>query len=783
MRKRIFSLAVLSIALSAPMAGEPMPSLSVTCALPGSSIASWQAGDRLMVWHDGVVYDYVTAQSGDEVMFRPSEKVGAEADAFNPAKPLNVYFNVDAVTGRGEAVFSIKAEQKGGELSGRLPQWGRVEPGTELKLRMAPLCTVIQLNAYAAESFRVDRLVLLPQSTATGFTAVSGARINPQTGKLTLPRQVARPVSIGVSTSGADLAAHPVFSVMVAGVNPGNPGLVADFFKGRINNMRSVILPGKDAGKDSGPATINIDLGEKKVGIASAAEFEDFALGMGRGDKHGLKYCNEDGVVCLKADIDMSAIKDWSGIKDLRADFDGKSHTIYGYRISRPGSAAIFVSTAASVRNVNFGRPGDFIEVNGGGFSLAAPIAMTTNPNAVVEGCVNRSELRSTPACSGSVFVGGIVGRSTASIINCANLGKVTMDSPSSSGVKYSGGIAGNIVGDMGTVSNSISSCVNRGEVSSTTSEKAWVGGIAGRISENAKVWTVEKCTNKGKVSISSTVERVAIMSFIGGIVAEMARPVSYHGGLHQIRDCRNSGPVFTNADGRISMGGIAGLTRMTVIEHCINAAEITHLRGLESDESLARNYVNMGGIVGLLSLESSAIACENTAIGAVSSYYSVAHRLGGIAGNSNRSVIKQCSNSAPINLKLMRKASAVCAVGGICGMQDGSSGDLISACSNSGEVSLAVNVTGLNAVAGGILAVLARGGVQSCKNSGNVTAINELALPDMNCIAGGVAGRVYKNDVSGVKGCSNTGHVVADAPYSPSKGLISAGESVGHYD
>ena len=794
MKKRLSILAALCIAFSVPVAGEPMPALSVHSACPGNAVAAWRAGDKLLVYHDGTVYDYVTGGQGDEALFLPSSE-GQDADAFDPSKPLNVYFNVDAVSGRGEAFFSVKAEQRPGELSGRLPQWGRVEGNARINadkkssipVKMSPLATLLEISASSAAPFRVDRLALLPQATASGFTAVIGAKINPVSGKVTLPRPTGRPVSIGLSTDGADLSSRPVFSVIVAGLNPGGSGLVADFFRGRNNNMRAVLLAGQDAGKESGPAILKLDLGEKKVGISTTEEFADFAAGTSKGDRHGLKYCDEDGVVCLNADIDLSSLagagQNWAGVNDLRADFDGKGHSLYGYRISRASNAALFINVSASVRNVNFGRPGDYIEVKGGNYANAAPIAMAGNPNAVIEGCMNRSEVRSTADCKGTVQVGGIVARSAASLHNCANLGKVTLDSPESTGAKYVGGIVGNVYGDMGTVANFITSCVNRGEVSCSSSLKAWAGGIAGRVSETAKAWRVEKCTNRGKIFISSIVERVTILSCLGGIAAEMAAPSNPHGASHLLKDCRNAGPVFTNADGRLFMGGVVGMVRGTMLDHCTNEAEVSHLRGLDSDVSLECNFVNMGGIVGFLSIGSAATGCENAASGKVSSDYAVPHRLGGIAGVCSKSYIEKCSNAAPVQLVMPRTAKALCAAGGICGMQDGAAFDRISSCSNTGDIALKVNATGLNAAAGGILAVLAKGGVSACRNSGNVSAINELALPDMHCLAGGVVARVYRNDVSGVEHCSNKGKISADAPYSPSKGLIAAGEIVGHND
>lgn len=795
-RKHLFFLfALLGIAFRT--AGENLPALSVTAALPGNDIAAWKAGDRLQVFHNGTVYAYVTAQGGDEALFLPSRE-GQATEVFDPSKPLNVYFNVDAVTGRGEALFSVKAEQKPGDLSGRLPQWGRVEPGNQtaealkagrpVPVRMSPLVTVLEISASCAVPFRVDRLVLVPQATASGFTSVSGARVNPVTGKITLPRQTARPGSVGVSTSGTDLAAHPVFSVMVAGVHPGNSGLVADFFKGRNNNMRAVILSGKDAGKEGGPTCLKTDLGEKKVGISTPQDFADFALAVAKGDRHALKYCDEDAVVCLNADVDISSIagegKNWAGINNLCADFDGKGHTIYGYRIARASNAAIFVNTLASVRNVVFGRKGDYLETTKDNFAIAAPIAMTSNSNAVVEGCVNRGEVRSTAACVGAVFLGGIVGRSVSPIRNCSNFGRINLDSPSSNAVKYAGGIVGNVVGDMGTAHNDISACVNAGEVVCTCSDRAWIGGLIGRISENAKAWTVSQCTNKGKVALLDTEERIALLGYVGGIAAEMAFPATAcHGDTHEMKDCRNEGPVVSNADGRISMGGIVGSAKNTLLDHCVNAAPLGHNRALESDASAERNFVNMGGIVGILALGSTVDHCENTSAGAVVSDYSVAHRMGGIAGVSNKSFIRNCSNAAPVRFTMMRRAMAACATGGICGIQEGSAADLIAGCTNSGEVSVTASATGLNVVAGGIIAMLVRGGVERCKNSGSVSSRNELALPDMNALAGGIAGRVYRNDVSGVAGCSNTGKISADAPYSPSKGIIASGEITGHND
>ena len=129
------------------------------------------------------------------------------------------------------------------------------------------------------------------------------------------------------------------------------------------------------------------------------------------------------------------------------------------------------------------------------------------NNSSTITNCYN------TGSVSGSMYVGGVVGRAASSTIeNCYNTGSV-------SGLGYVGGVAGHAY-SFGSSSCKITNCYNTGSVSGSD----YAGGVLGYADSGS---TIKNCFNTGSVSGSS--------SYVGGVVgyANSGSTVSntYYGG------------------------------------------------------------------------------------------------------------------------------------------------------------------------------------------------------------------------------------------------------------
>lgn len=190
----------------------------------------------------------------------------------------------------------------------------------------------------------------------------------------------------------------------------------------------------------------------------------------------------ENGVVILKGNIDMTDVTDWKGIgseaKPFAGVFDGK-----GYRIDNLKSApALFnVCDKATIRNVVLGsKSGIYVTATSCAGGIANVAKQSTIQNCKVEGSV---ELAGSSA-SGINAIGGIVGYadSKTAVIACACSGNVNMAIPSGSLRGDCGGIAGNSEGDVNNCEFSGTLTLN-GNITS-----ACVGGIQGYVPAGARI-------------------------------------------------------------------------------------------------------------------------------------------------------------------------------------------------------------------------------------------------------------------------------------------------------
>jgi len=148
--------------------------------------------------------------------------------------------------------------------------------------------------------------------------------------------------------------------------------------------------------------------------------------------------------------------------------------------------------------------------------------------NTVIQNCTNHSNIMSNI----SLHVGGIVGMSEGSVIDCMNTGEV-------SGNEFVGGIVGYNYG-------SVTGCSNSGDMSGVS-----VGGIAGRNNES-KGGLVTDCSNSGVIKGSGE------SGYAGGILGRNGGTVS---------NCINRGDVISGN----KIGGIVGQQLSGTISDCIN--------------------------------------------------------------------------------------------------------------------------------------------------------------------------------------------------------------------
>ncbi len=405
----------------------------------------------------------------------------------------------------------------------------------------------------------------------------------------------------------------------------------------------------------------------------------------------------------LSRDIDLSA-HIWTPIgadsQSFRGTFDGENKKITG----------IYIYAPESDRQGLFGYLDSFGTVK----------------NVSVDGEV-----------TGKSNVGGVVGQSYGSVINCNNSAKITAMAENSN----VGGVVGYSRG-----SSKIENSTNSGTVSSKAGYSN-VGGITGYGSG-----MIISCTNSGTLSSGES-------SFIGGIVGTQS--------AESIEESTNSGEILSVGDD--SIGGIAGVNQADII-NCTNSGAIT--------TTGSSPYI--GGVVGHNQASATVVnSSSSTTISASGS----ASRVGGVVGENEGSVTNSINNSGTIT------TNSIVGVGGIAGVNSGiismcdaditivntaERNDLggivgdntgsITNCNYNGSVTANGNDSNVGGIVGRNLGV-----VTNNHNSGSATANGSFVK------VGGIAGYSnYEDEVrkGTIANNYNTGNITADGDYAQVGGI-----------
>lgn len=360
--------------------------------------------------------------------------------------------------------------------------------------------------------------------------------------------------------------------------------------------------------------------------------FADYVNGnLTEDEKAGLEI-TDDTIVYLEKDLDLGARQvngtltagtAWEPVgtkKEAKftGTFEGNNHTIRGVYVKKEGEFAGIFGNSDTIQNLTVSS--SYIEATE---PCAGGIV-----GALREGNLINCHNKGTKVITQKNFVGGIVGQSTGEKIQqCTNSGEITGK------IEKDWGLVGGIVGKT---SANILECNNFGKINS---EGNGNGGIAGYVGGN-----IEKCNNFGKIN-SKGARNGGIAGSSAGNIEECLNIETIDGGM--------------NSNGYGNTGGIAGHSSGTIIK-CINKGNINvkgvQNGGIAGGIGTAGTIIKCintgningdfqnGGIVG--GLNGTVEQCYNT--GTIRGI----HRLGGICGiicNMYESTIKNCYNTGSI--------------------------------------------------------------------------------------------------------------------------------------
>lgn len=357
-------------------------------------------------------------------------------------------------------------------------------------------------------------------------------------------------------------------------------------------------------------------------------------------------------------------------------------------------------------------------------------------------------------------YLGGVVGQSEASVVDCANSG--TVNGYTDAGYLHVGGVVG-----MGK--NTATYTGNRNEkdallnISSIAGE-IFGGGVYGRFLA-AQTISDAGTYNRGNIILPKVDGGKAVYAYCGGIVARTVKN-------SVISNMINEGTldVYVYPEARfVATGGIMAVADCSV-ESSSNLGKISVHSDMNSTNS--KSQIMTGGIIGWSATEQPVRKCSNDAeinVTGTDDCLVLRAHTGGIVGYANTEInIDDCHNYKEIHrLTVLEKANGVhSATGGIIGTIASKKAS-ISNCTNAGAVIHEQSNNSYDAAAplgatqaGGIVG-LALGidngnlvSITNCSNSGEVA--------NKRCHAGGIAGYAM---YALIDGCRFTGIVKGTGP------------------
>ncbi|WP_291529846.1 fibronectin type III domain-containing protein [Bacteroides sp. UBA939] len=310
------------------------------------------------------------------------------------------------------------------------------------------------------------------------------------------------------------------------------------------------------------------------------------------------KWKNEEGVINIFSDIDMSSIDNWDMINEINQDeiLDGNEHTISGLKMqctTTERSSGFILTNRGLIRNLHLGT--GLIEVIGKDIYYVAALCGFNDRGKIVD-CSSEVNIVAQHFLSqdgNAVFISGICGYSgmeEAQILRCVNRGNIE---------------GGHTLSGICSMNNGvIKECANYGTMTGTMTAKestVYVSGIGNGLDDNCQIFN---CTNYG--SINARQAWVA-----GGICAAS---------FGKTELCTNMGDII----GGGNTGGICGYLledlnagAIGILQECTNKGEVTGehctggICGSVMSSTTYLNNTNDGTVNGVTGTDANAIGCD----------------------------------------------------------------------------------------------------------------------------------------------------------------------------
>ena len=352
-------------------------------------------------------------------------------------------------------------------------------------------------------------------------------------------------------------------------------------------------------------------------GINNAADLVAFATAINTGQSID-QWRNENGEVCLEADIDMAKVKKFESISSFGGVFDGKGYSIRNWK----AKSGLFdqLLQGGIIRNLIIDESCSMKATNENEEYFCGFIA--NRNNGLIENCKNYGSIsHKSKYTEYDIYIGGIAGSNRWGLLRCDNYGNITSDCVAT---LQKWGVAINIGGVVGggydkmEKKPSISWCSNYGKI--TYSGDSPSVNVAGVVGSCEKKIPLKYCVNRGDVVVSAQStegDRKIRSCYAGGVCAftkgnlvdsdnfgnvsssgthptAVAGVIAYAHATAVISGCVNYGSVSMTTAAASDMGGVVGMSRRAVhVNNCQNHGEVIY-DGYSPDAPST-----VGGIIG----------------------------------------------------------------------------------------------------------------------------------------------------------------------------------------
>ena len=379
---------------------------------------------------------------------------------------------------------------------------------------------------------------------------------------------------------------------------------------------------------------------------------------------------------------------------------------------------------------------------------------------AKVENCSVAGDVTADANLSvgGVIDFGGLVGAAMedASVISGSDFkGNLTFAGAiSTSDNAYIGGIIGRSKATVKDCSTSADKTITA-ESAENKVTKILLGGIAGSTEANG----LEDCTNNSPLMAKYLRAKGTTYLYFGGVTGYLSTSAS-------VKGCRNTNNVHSYCDcNNAYVGGIVGNARAnSIVDDCHNesTAEIS-VKNLGSG-SYGSRYLELGGVIGRCetSIVSNISNAGKVDMNRAENNNSALPYAGGCIGCLTTSLDgnNTITNSGAVTATDGCPKRGYLALGGVVGCINAESATL-SNVSNTGNVTDAVTAAHKNTFSGGVVGLIRTSAtVQNVTNSGAVYFSTSTTLTHVNTGMGGIVGGTLADKVCTIKNSVNNGKV-----------------------